>query len=482
MNIREIIDDCILYDPCRGAVKDLADGNVNVGRVAGELLDFAAEYGVTGNLWHHYIAFLLATDENPFSLACERRAAPEGSLKDVAANDLKAIFELFSIDLVELFGKFAPAISDYTYVGDGKRSRTSAGARVSLLSKALESANDDAAAIVAIADWYSIYGVGEYALYDAFRLISSSGSTEIDLQHITDTETKKLSDLVGYELQKKQLLDNTLAFLDGNSANNVLLYGDGGTGKSSSIKALMCEYAERGLRVIEVFKHQFTSISQLIAKIKDRNYRFILYLDDLSFEEFEIEYKYFKAIIEGGLECRPSNVQALDQGELLRPQRHARRRRRSPPLGYARGKAVPRRTLRVDDLLPVARSTAIPRDCPSARRSQGHRHAGRRIVPPRAAMANARIGQVGEDSNAICRFAFALRGHHFANRSNQHRLQANRLQTVFSYERRNGSPSILPLRHDKRSLTARGRAKCPRRRARSFDGWARWVRQFICFE
>lgn len=308
MNIREIIDDCILYDPCRGAVKDLADGNVNVGRVAGELLDFAAEYGVTGNLWHHYVAFLLATDENAFSLACERRAAPEGSLKDVAANDLKAIFELFSIDLVELFGKFAPAISDYTYVGGGKRSRTSAGARVSLLSKALESANDDAAAIDAIADWYSIYGVGEYALYDAFRLISSSGSTEIDLQHITDTETKKLSDLVGYELQKKQLLDNTLAFLDGNSANNVLLYGDGGTGKSSSIKALMCEYAERGLRVIEVFKHQFTSISQLIAKIKDRNYRFILYLDDLSFEEFEIEYKYFKAIIEGGLECRPSNV------------------------------------------------------------------------------------------------------------------------------------------------------------------------------
>ena len=287
MNIREIIDDCILYDPCRGAVKDLADGNVNVGRVAGELLDFAAEYGVTGNLWHHYVAFLLATDENAFSLACERRTAPEGSLKDVAANDLKAIFELFSIDLVELFGKLAPAISDYTYVGGGKRSRTSAGARVSLLSKALESANDDAAAIDAIADWYSIYGVGEYALYDAFRLISSSGSTEIDLQHITDTETKKLSDLVGYELQKKQLLDNTLAFLDGNSANNVLLYGDGGTGKSSSIKALMCEYA---------------------AKIKDRNYRFILYLDDLSFEEFEIEYKYFKAIIEGGLECRPSNV------------------------------------------------------------------------------------------------------------------------------------------------------------------------------
>ena len=308
MNIKEIIDGCILYDPCRGAVKDLADGGARVGSAVGELLDFAAEYDVTGNLWHHYIAFLLATDENPFSLACERRTAPEGSLKDVAANDLKAIFELFSIDPVKLFGEFAPAISDYTCVGGGKRSRTSAGSRVARLAKALEAAGDATAAIDAVVEWYSLFGVGEYALYDAFRLISTSGSTEIDLQHITDTETKKLSDLVGYEHQKKQLLDNTLSFLAGGSANNVLLYGDGGTGKSSSIKALMCEYAEKGLRIIEVFKHQFTSISQLIAKIKDRNYRFVLYLDDLSFEEFEIEYKYFKAIIEGGLECRPSNV------------------------------------------------------------------------------------------------------------------------------------------------------------------------------
>lgn len=307
MNIKELAENCILFDLERGAAKDLSD-NKPTGWIAGRLLDFAAEYGVTGNLWHHYVAFLLATDENAFSLACERRPVPEGSLKDVAANDLKAAFELFSIDLAELFGKFAPAIADYKYIGEGKRSRAQAGSRIAELARALEQVTDEDSVVDVVAKWYSRFGVGEYALYNAFRLISSSGSTEIDLQHITDTETKKLSDLVGYEMQKKQLLDNTLAFLDGGSANNVLLYGDGGTGKSSSIKALMCEYADRGLRIIEVFKHQFTSISQLIAKIKDRNYRFILYLDDLSFEEFEVEYKYFKAIIEGGLECRPSNV------------------------------------------------------------------------------------------------------------------------------------------------------------------------------
>lgn len=308
MNIKEIVSDCILYDLDRGIAALLAGGKDGVRRAAGELLDFASEYGLRGNLWHAYVAYLLATDENAFSLACERRTAPEGSLRDVAANDLKCAYELFGIDLAELFGKFAPAIAGYDYRGEGKRSRTQAGARIAELSKALENISSDSDVVTAVANWYARFGVGEYALYNAFRLISSSGSTEIDLQHITDTESKKLSDLVGYEMQKKQLLDNTLAFLDGKSANNVLLYGDGGTGKSSSIKALMCEYADMGLRIIEVFKHQFTSISQLIARIKDRNYRFILYLDDLSFEEFEIEYKYFKAIIEGGLECRPSNV------------------------------------------------------------------------------------------------------------------------------------------------------------------------------
>lgn len=308
MTTREIVSDCILFHPIRGIVADLADSNDDAHRAAGELLDFAAAFDLQGNLWHAYIAWLLATDENAYSLACERRNAPRGSIAAIAASDLSAIRELFDSDLKDLFGKFADAISDYSCDNEVKRSRAMAGTRITALCSALESAHSAAEFAAAVADWYRRFGVGEYALYNAFRLISQSGSTQIELQHITDTETKKLSDLVGYESQKKQLLDNTLAFLDGKSANNVLLYGDGGTGKSSSIKALMCEYADRGLRIIEVFKHQFTSIGELIGKLKDRNYRFILYLDDLSFEEFEIEYKYFKAIIEGGIECRPSNV------------------------------------------------------------------------------------------------------------------------------------------------------------------------------
>ena len=112
----------------------------------------------------------------------------------------------------------------------------------------------------------------------------------------------------GYERQKKQLTDNTEAFLNEQPANNVLLYGDAGTGKSTSIKALLNHYYDRGLRMIEVYKHDFKYLPEIISIIKSRNYRFIIYMDDLSFESAETEYKYLKAVIEGDLEVRPDNV------------------------------------------------------------------------------------------------------------------------------------------------------------------------------
>ena len=117
-----------------------------------------------------------------------------------------------------------------------------------------------------------------------------------------------LDDLIGYESQKQKLIENTEAFVKGKKANNVLLFGDAGTGKSTSIKAILNKYYSQGLRMIEVYKHEFKDLSTIISEIKNRNYRFIIYMDDLSFEEFEIEYKYLKAVIEGGLETKPDNI------------------------------------------------------------------------------------------------------------------------------------------------------------------------------
>ncbi len=118
----------------------------------------------------------------------------------------------------------------------------------------------------------------------------------------------QLDDLIGYEIPKKKLIENTEAFVAGRKANNCLLFGDAGTGKSTSIKAIANEYYDRGLRIIELYKHQFHDLNDVVAQIKNRNYKFIIYMDDLSFEEFETEYKYLKAVIEGGLEKKPDNV------------------------------------------------------------------------------------------------------------------------------------------------------------------------------
>ena len=157
-----------------------------------------------------------------------------------------------------------------------------------------------------LTQFYKEYGVGKFGLHKSFRITHDEEGVHIvpilNIAHV------KLDDLVGYELPKKKLVDNTEAFVNGKKANNCLLFGDAGTGKSSSIKAILNQYYDQGLRMIEVYKHQFQDLNDVIAQVKNRNYRFIIYMDDLSFEEFEIEYKYLKAVIEGGLERKPENV------------------------------------------------------------------------------------------------------------------------------------------------------------------------------
>ncbi len=157
-----------------------------------------------------------------------------------------------------------------------------------------------------ITQFYKEFGVGKLGLHKAFRIAHTEEGC-IDRTDHKDC-ARHLDDLVGYEIAKKKLIDNTEAFVKGKKANNCLLFGDAGTGKSSSIKAILNQYYDQGLRMIEVYKHQFKDLNDVIAQIKNRNYKFIIYMDDLSFEEFEIEYKYLKAVIEGGLEKKPDNI------------------------------------------------------------------------------------------------------------------------------------------------------------------------------
>ena len=157
-----------------------------------------------------------------------------------------------------------------------------------------------------IEEFYKDYGVGMFGLNKAFRIVENNGKP--DFVPINNLDKVVLDDLIGYEIQKKKLVENTENFVQGRKANNALLFGDSGTGKSTSIKAIVNEYYDQGLRMIEIYKHQFKDLSNVIAAIKNRNYKFIIYMDDLSFEEFEIEYKFLKAVIEGGVETKPDNI------------------------------------------------------------------------------------------------------------------------------------------------------------------------------
>ena len=179
-------------------------------------------------------------------------------------------------------------------------------ARINQLKDRLEAAGSVEEFKKDVTEFYKDFGVGKLGLHKAFRI--QHRAEDVEIVPITNIAHVKLDDLVGYELAKQKLIDNTEAFVRGKEANNCLLYGDAGTGKSTSIKAIANQYYDRGLRIIEVYKHQFQDLNTVISQIKNRNYKFIIYMDDLSFEEFEIEYKYLKAVIEGGLEKKPENV------------------------------------------------------------------------------------------------------------------------------------------------------------------------------
>lgn len=276
-----------------------------------QLVEMAGTYGFAGNLWHDYLTYLLVNHENAFSTACEIVGPVEGTINAFAMHDFEIFKQLYDFDLKEL-EKIYPSvdsslITDYQNINEGskvfnKRIRD----RICTLAQKLAKAESTKEFMDDMVQFYKEFGVGKLGLHKAFRIDGTV--TPARIVPITNIAHVHLDDLVGYEIAKKKLIDNTEAFVQGRPANNCLLFGDAGTGKSSSIKGILNQYYDQGLRIIEAYKHQFKDLNDIIAQVKNRNYKFIIYMDDLSFEEFEIEYKYLKAVIEGGLEKKPDNI------------------------------------------------------------------------------------------------------------------------------------------------------------------------------
>ncbi len=299
-------------EDCAVSQEKLRQDSADYYECLGALTELAGQYGFEGNLWHDYLALLLVNHENTFSLASEIRGMPHGSITTLALHDFAIFKELFDFPLSRLDDRFGCMVGNvlwdyHSADGDGMMYNRRIRDRICELGRLLAAASSPEEFMDDMVRFYKDFGVGRLGLHKAFR-IARDDDGRMRIEPVRRTAHVRLEDLVGYELAKQKLIDNTEAFVEGRRANNCLLFGDAGTGKSSSIKGILNRYYDRGLRIIELYKHQFRDMGELIARIKDRNYRFIIYMDDLSFEEFETEYKYLKAVIEGGLEKKPENI------------------------------------------------------------------------------------------------------------------------------------------------------------------------------
>lgn len=166
----------------------------------------------------------------------------------------------------------------------------------------LEQAKNWADLLSELAAFYRQHGTGQFADYQAFRW------QESQLLGVSYPDPIQLAELVGYEAQKATLQKNTEVLLQGKPALHVLLYGSRGTGKSSLVKALLAAYSTQGLRLIEVGKVDLRDLPSIVNLVRDLPQRFIIFVDDLSFEEDDDAYKALKVVLEGNITARPRNV------------------------------------------------------------------------------------------------------------------------------------------------------------------------------
>jgi len=262
--------------------------------ISARLIEQAERLGLSGNLYRAYLIYLLAHEPNLISSTIEMRGGIIGeSLREIFIHDVEILLPILRGELwseLKILNLYKPTAANVDESFNELLRRL----------ENLYSANEIADAFI---EHWRRFGYGDIATYRAFRWDKNS---IVGIRHF---ETIRLDDLIGYAHQKKLLTGNTTAFVDGKPANNVLLVGARGTGKSSGVKALVNEYYSQGLRLVQITKPQLKSLPDLMETLrKFLSKRFIIFLDDLSFEESEGEYKYLKSAIEGGVESRPENV------------------------------------------------------------------------------------------------------------------------------------------------------------------------------
>ncbi|MDR3171845.1 MAG: ATP-binding protein [Treponema sp.] len=272
-----------------------------------------------GDSFYVSLAFLTITDDNPFTHAVENREALPPVLVALAKTDLSRLGRIAAFDVpglglclgarlrkdgLETLASNIEEEARALWAAEGKSSD-----RGKRLLELFPEACDWGAALSALSTAIHRSGAGILGLHRSFRWVSSaSPSTLGALKPVQNPDPVRLSDLAGYEAQRSVVTANTRCFLEGKPANNLLLYGDRGTGKSATVKAVSNEYAHQGLRLLEVPKHDLFQLPGILETLAPRGLRFIIFIDDLSFETTDDSFTTLKALLEGGIEARPANV------------------------------------------------------------------------------------------------------------------------------------------------------------------------------
>ena len=264
-----------------------------------------AEHAVVGDAWQHHLVTRLLESDNVFSAKVRRQghAWVGPTLRTAVEADLRA--------LAALYHAGGPALQRLTADAalpplSGLQPLCDSPGPEHALRELLHETADWRDLIGALAAHFAQGGAGLFAGHRAFRWLGAD--QQPPFRGVRHPDPVRLDDLIGDAYQRGLIVRNTEHFLAGLPANNVLLYGDRGTGKSSTVKALLNAYADRGLRLLEVSRGHLGDFPAIVELLSDRPERFILFVDDLSFDEHETGYKDLKAVLEGGLEVRPPNV------------------------------------------------------------------------------------------------------------------------------------------------------------------------------
>ncbi|MBQ4101211.1 MAG: ATP-binding protein, partial [Oscillospiraceae bacterium] len=247
-----------------------------------------------------YIYDLMVYDDNPFVRECASAnyfKMPK-QIKDAAERDISVLCNLAHLSSQNLKDVLSQNFPDYAHLFANLPNWRSEH----IAYKPSEKWVDD---MLKISEQYRQRGFSIFARYDAFTFTPEK---DFMLTPVKSPDVVSLSSLRGYERERNLVLDNTKAFLSGTGFNNVLLYGDRGTGKSTTVRAMLSEFAHKKLRIIEVYKEHFSEFSRLVNFLEDLPFKFILFIDDLTFSENDDTMSKLKAVLEGTIVSKPKNV------------------------------------------------------------------------------------------------------------------------------------------------------------------------------